>query len=126
MNTSTKFVGLAMTMIVGTACAQEPDPCATSGTACVWAGIGERGFNIANPNADRLQSKLYLPRGPDLRARRPRVHRRLEQPPHPPRRGRRLAATVVGTDYEGDGPPEMEDRLPLCNPAGALGDDRRA
>ena len=26
---------------------------------------------------------------------------------------------VVGTDYEGDGSPEMEDRLPVCNPAGA-------
>jgi sugar lactone lactonase YvrE len=28
---------------------------------------------------------------------------------------------IIGTDYEGDGPPEMEDRLPLCNPTGALG-----
>src|SRR5689334_11719404 len=28
---------------------------------------------------------------------------------------------VMGTDYEGDGPPEMEDRLPTCNPPGALG-----
>ncbi|MBW3535897.1 MAG: hypothetical protein KY453_11900, partial [Gemmatimonadetes bacterium] len=51
---------------------EQQAPCAVPGTACVYAGTGERGFNIANPTADRLQSKLYFPQdvtfGPDRRA----------------------------------------------------------
>jgi DNA-binding beta-propeller fold protein YncE len=91
------------------------------GTACVWAGIGERGFNIEDPDAKRLDSKLYYPEdltfGPDGRAyivdwNNHRI-RRVEKDDR--------LTTVVGTDYEGDGPPEMEDRLPLCNAPGAPG-----
>jgi sugar lactone lactonase YvrE len=89
--------------------------------ACTWAGTGERGFNIENPNANRLKSKLYFPEdvtfGPDGRAyiidwNNHRI-RRVESDDS--------LRTVVGTDYEGDGPPQMEDRLPACNPPGALG-----
>jgi DNA-binding beta-propeller fold protein YncE len=116
---SLKFIGLAL-VLVGGACTGD-DPCSTSGTACVWAGTGERGFNIEKPNANRLDSKLYYPTdltfGPDGRAyivdwNNHRI-RRVETDDS--------LRVVIGTDYEGDGPPEMEDRLPLCNPAGALG-----
>jgi hypothetical protein len=106
-------VGLA-----ATACGSEPEPCQV-GMACVWAGTGERGFNIDDPQAHRLESKLYFPVdlvfGPDDRAyindwNNHRI-RRVE-----PNGSLRV---VIGTDYEGDGPPEMEDRLPICAPAGA-------
>jgi sugar lactone lactonase YvrE len=117
------YLGLAlvgMTGLLGSACSDQ-DECSMPGTACVWAGIGERGFNIENPTAHRLDSKLYFPEdltfGPDGRAyivdwNNHRI-RRVEADDS--------LVTVVGTDYEGDGPPEMEDRLPLCNPPGALG-----
>ncbi|HET7048687.1 MAG TPA: hypothetical protein VFI54_10510 [Solirubrobacteraceae bacterium] len=120
MSVSLKLAGLAIVMLVGSACTGE-DPCSRSGTACVWAGTGERGFNIENPNANRMQSKLYFPEditfGPDGRAYI------VDWNNH---RIRRVEAddslrVVMGTDYEGDGPPEMEDRLPVCNPPGALG-----
>jgi len=120
MSVSLKFVGLTVVVLLGSACTGD-DPCTTSGTACVWAGTGERGFNIENPNANRLESKLYYPEdvtfGPDGRAYI------VDWNNH---RIRRVEAddslrVVIGTDYEGDGPPEMEDRLPLCNPTGALG-----
>lgn len=120
MSISLKFAGLALATLVGSACSGD-DPCPKSGTACVWAGTGERGFNIENPNANRLQSKLYFPEdltfGPDGRAyivdwNNHRI-RRVETDDS--------LRVVMGTDYEGDGPPEMEDRLPLCNPTGALG-----
>jgi sugar lactone lactonase YvrE len=122
MSASSKAVGLAL-VLAGSACAAdgpvEPAMCAEPGTACVWAGIGERGFNPKD--AHRLDSKLYFPQdltfAPDGRAyiadwNNHRV-RRVEAD------GK--ITVVVGTDYEGDGPPEMEDRLPLCNPAGAPG-----
>jgi len=117
---SLKFVGLALGSLVTGACAPAEDPCAEPGVACVWAGVGERGFNTENPDAHRLQSKLYYPVdltfGPDDRAYI------VDWNNH---RIRRVEAdgslrVVMGTDYEGDGPPEMEDRLPVCNPAGAL------
>ncbi|MDQ3366436.1 MAG: hypothetical protein M3680_13505 [Myxococcota bacterium] len=109
--------------VLGTGCvgAEEVDVCSTPGTACLWAGTGSRGFNIENPTAHRLQSKLYFPAdvtfGPDERAyitdwNNHRI-RRVEADDS--------LRTVVGTDYEGDGSPEMEDRLPVCNPAGAPG-----
>jgi sugar lactone lactonase YvrE len=122
VNISLKFISLALGVtVVGGACAED-DLCNEPGTACVWAGIGERGFNIQNPDAHRLKSKLFYPEdmtfGPDGRAyimdwNNHRI-RRVEADD--------TMTVVVGTDYEGDGPPEMEDRLPLCNPAGALGD----
>ena len=115
---STIKIGL-FAMVLG-ACGSDEDPCAVSGTACIWAGVEERGFNIENPTAHRRASKLYFPEdltfGPDDRAyvvdwNNHRI-RRVEK--------NDSMTVVVGTDYEGDGPPEMEDRLPLCNPAGAV------
>ncbi|MEO8699427.1 MAG: hypothetical protein ABI867_05260 [Kofleriaceae bacterium] len=97
------------------------DPCQEEGTACTWAGTGERGYNIENPTADRRDSKLYFPSDitfdPQGRAyisdwNNHRI-RRVEAD--------QSLVDVVGTDYEGDGPPEMEDRLPLCAPPGARG-----
>ncbi len=121
MSTKSRSIGLVMMALTGGACASEaePDPCAEPGTACVWAGVGERGFNIKTPDAHRLQSKLYFPEdltfGPDGRAyivdwNNHRI-RRVEK--------NDTLTVVIGTDYEGDGSPEMEDRLPVCNPAGA-------
>ena len=99
------------------------DPCdgAPSGTACLWAGTGDKGFNAENPTADRLSSKLYFPSdltfGPDGRAYisdwNNHKIRRVEADDS--------MTVIVGTDYEGDGSPQMEDRLPQCSPAGALG-----
>jgi len=120
VSASLKLIGLGLVTFAGAACS-EGDPCNTPGMACTWAGIGERGFNIENPTAHRLESKLYFPEDvtfdPDGRGyivdwNNHRI-RRVEQDDS--------LVTVMGTDYEGDGPPEMEDRLPLCNPAGALG-----
>jgi len=110
---------IAAGALVAASCAADDDLCAEPGTACVWAGIGERGFNIENPDAHRLKSKLYFPVdltfGPDDRAyivdwNNHRI-RRVEKDDS--------LRAVMGTDYEGDGPPEMEDRLPVCNPLGA-------
>jgi YVTN family beta-propeller protein len=98
------------------------DVCDDPGTACAWAGISVAGFNNKDPDADRLDSKLYFPEdltfAPDGRAyivdwNNHRI-RRVEKDGS--------LVVVVGTDYEGDGPPLMEDRLPSCNPTGAYGD----
>lgn len=113
--------GLALTAALGgVACGDnDPENCAP-GTSCLWAGTGKRGFNIANPTAHRTESLLAYPEdltfGPDDRAyivdwNNHRV-RRVEQDGS--------LVVVIGTDYEGDGPPEMEDRLPQCSPPGAL------
>jgi DNA-binding beta-propeller fold protein YncE len=118
------FFALAFVTSLAAGCTSSgsDDPCATPGTACTWAGIGERGFNIENPTANRLKSKLYYPEDVTFSPADGRAYivdwnnhriRRVENDDS--------LVTVVGTDYEGDGPPEMEDRLPLCNPAGALG-----
>jgi len=115
-----KVVGLTFLTLAGAACSDE-SPCDTSGNACVWAGIGERGYNKDTPTAHRLDSKLYYPEdltfSPEGRAyivdwNNHRI-RRVEADDS--------LVVVMGTDYEGDGPPEMEDRLPTCNPPGALG-----
>lgn len=90
------------------------------GTACVWAGVGERGFNIEKPDAHRLQSKLYYPEDLTFSPTDGRAYvvdwnnHRIRRVEHDDR-----MTVVMGTDYEGDGPPQMQDRLPLCNPAGA-------
>ena len=114
--------GLALSLALVGACAEKPDPCSEPGTACVWAGVGERGFNIDNPTANRLESKLYYPEDLTFSPADGRAYivdwnnhriRRVEKDDS--------LVTVVGTDYEGDGSPEMEDRLPLCNAAGATG-----
>jgi sugar lactone lactonase YvrE len=114
-------LGLGLLTVAGTACGDGEDSCTTSGTACVWAGIGERGFNVANPTAHRLESKLYFPE--DLTFDADGRAYIVDWNNH---RIRRVElddslVEVMGTDYEGDGPPEMQDRLPLCNPAGAPG-----
>jgi sugar lactone lactonase YvrE len=123
MKTDLLLVTLAAHAWFGCSEHVEPVDCTSPGAACVWAGIGERGFNIERPDAHRLESKLYAPTdltfGPEDRAYV------VDWNNH---RIRRVEAdgtlrTVVGTDYEGDGPPEMEDRLPVCNPVGALGTD---
>jgi len=118
---SSKIIGVTLLALAGGACSEDDSVCETPGNACMWAGIGEPGFNIEDPDAKRLDSKLYFPEdvtfGPDGRGYI------VDWNNH---RIRRVEAddslrVVVGTDYEGDGPPEMEDRLPLCNPSGAPG-----
>ena len=111
-------------MLVLAACGTDGfNPCEQqqSGAACVWAGTGERGFNIEDQDAHRLQSQLYFPEdvtfGPDDRAyvmdwNNHRI-RRVEHDGS--------MVVVVGADYEGDGAPAQEDRLPEGNPLGALG-----
>ena len=102
-------------------CGSEDSVCDQPGTACVWAGTGERGFNNEDPDAHRLESEVYFPEDltfdPKGRAYvvdwNNHLIRRVELD--------QSMTIVVGTDYEGDGPPEEEDRLPACNPAGALG-----
>jgi sugar lactone lactonase YvrE len=99
-------------------------PCSEPGTVCTWAGTpGDRGFNNENPEAPRLESRLYFPADlmftPDGRAyisdyNNHRI-RRVELDDR--------IVTVVGNDVEGDGAPEQEDRLPLGAPVGALGTD---
>jgi sugar lactone lactonase YvrE len=119
-----EVVGVAVPLLgLGACVTQTNDPCASAkpGEACRWAGTGERGFNAANPTAGRTEARLYFPMdltfGPDGRAYiadwNNHMIRRVEQD--------QSLRVVVGTDYEGDGPPEMEDRLPVCNPKGALG-----
>lgn len=124
MRLSLKFISLTLMsvpVLAGACGGGSDEDCSTPGTACTWAGVGEAGFNEKSPDAHRLESKLYYPEdltfGPDGRAyiadwNNHRV-RRVESD--------ESLVTVVGTDYEGDGPPEMEDRLPLCNPRGASG-----
>ncbi|MEJ7597865.1 MAG: hypothetical protein WKG01_08160 [Kofleriaceae bacterium] len=119
---SMRIFGVAFVVVAG-GCGEEVDPCAESGTACVWAGTGELGFNNLTPNAHRLNSKFYFPEdvtfAPDGRAYiadwNNHMIRRVEHDD--------TVTVVIGTDYEGDGDPEMQDRLPLCAPAGAAGTD---
>lgn len=109
-----------------TACGGDrpPDPCdkAVSGDACVYAGTGQQGINREHPRLDRLESLLDTPTGitfgPDGRAYIVDYNnhqlRRVEKD--------QTVVRVLGADYEGDGSPEMQDRLPACDPAGAPGD----
>ena len=124
MSISMKVVGLGVVLLAGGACGSNSnDPCdgAASGTVCRWAGTGVLGYNEENPTANRLDSQLYWPMdltfGPDGRAyvidyNNHRV-RRVEKDDS--------LVNVIGTGVEGDGPPQMEDRLPVCSPPGALG-----
>jgi sugar lactone lactonase YvrE len=65
----------------------------------------------------RLDSPTDLTFGPDGRAYivdwNNHMVRRVEHD--------QTLVRVAGTEYEGDGSPEMEDRLPVCNPQGAPG-----
>ena len=85
------------------------EPTCESGNACIWAGVGEQGYNTSNPTAHRLESELFFPEdltfGPDNRGylvdwnnhriRRAELDGRL--------------IDVMGTDYEGDGPAPPEE-----------------
>ena len=98
------------------------DACANlaPGEACTWAGVKSmRGFN--GDGVARNQSWMFfvedLTFAPDGRAwvadwNNHRV-RRLEADD--------TFSTVIGTDYEGDGPPGEIDRLPAGAPTGAPG-----
>jgi sugar lactone lactonase YvrE len=113
-------------LLVATAaggCGSDSAPCSESGTVCVWAGTGDRGYNKENPEADRLESRFYFPSdlsfAPDGRAyiadyNNHRI-RRVELD------GR--VVSVVGNEVEGDGSPGDTDRLPLGNPPGAPGEE---
>lgn len=112
---------IALTFVAACGDNEEYDVCSEPGMACVWAGTGVRGFNISDPDADKLASKLYFPE--DLTFSPDGLAYLVDWNNH---RIRRVEAdnrliTVVGTDYEGDGPPNMEDRLPVCSAPGALG-----
>jgi sugar lactone lactonase YvrE len=103
------------------ACGGDDDaPCAV-GEVCVWAGTGERGYNNTNPDAHRLDSKLYLPS--DLTFDTTGRAYILDWNNHLVRRAELDGSlvAVVGTDYEGDGDVEMNDRLPVGSPTGAPG-----
>ena len=124
---------LALSFVIGAGCgdnfvspeSSDLDLCAggNSGATCRWAGTGNQGFNRETPTAHRLDSDLYYPSdltfGPDGRAYiadfNNHLVRRVED-------GGSMV-TILGTDYEGDGAPNEEDRLPACNPAGAVGTD---
>lgn len=110
---------LAGVLLIAASAGCLPDPCAgASGTSCTWAGvIGRRGFN--GDGLARTDSYLFyvadLTFAPDGRAwiidfNNHRV-RRVEADG--------TLSTVVGTDYEGDGPPGETDRLPAGAPVGA-------
>ena len=112
---------LGTVLAVAGACGEAvQDRCGEPGTACIWAGVvGKRGFN--DDGHARQDTWLYFVEdvtfGPDGRAYL------LDWNNH---RVRRVNAddrveTVIGTDYEGDGPPEMEDLFPLGSPPGAPG-----
>ena len=124
MMTTKACVGLGFALIAAAGCGTDrKDPCsgAKSGEACLWAGTGDQGFNNGNPTAHRLDSELDWPTdltfGPDGRAYIVDFNnhqiRRVEKD--------QTIHTLMGTPYEGDGDPNMNNRLPVCNPAGAQG-----
>jgi DNA-binding beta-propeller fold protein YncE len=93
-----------------------------SGTACTWAGKpGRIGIDKPADGVHRLDALLYFPFdltfAPDGRAYivdwNNHLIRRVNTDG--------TLTTVLGTEYEGDGPPDESDRLPEGNPAGALG-----
>ncbi|HEY4055613.1 MAG TPA: hypothetical protein VGM39_03355 [Kofleriaceae bacterium] len=96
------------------------DDCAP-GKVCVWAGVGEPGFNNLKPDADRLESKFYFPE--DITFGADGKGYIVDWNNHRIREAGLdgKVTTIVGTDYEGDGPPGEEDRLPQCSPPGAQG-----
>jgi len=116
-------IGLGI-LLLGGGCSGGPDdPCegAASGTVCRYAGTGQQGYNAENPTANRLDSWLDWPM--DLTFASDGRAYIVDFNNHKIRRVEKDDSldVVIGTDYEGDGPPEMQDRLPLCNPPGALG-----
>jgi DNA-binding beta-propeller fold protein YncE len=118
----TTSFGFALVLALG-ACTDRSDVCdeAKPGEACRWAGTGQQGYNREHPTLDRLDSPLNQPsdvtfahdgRG-YITDWNNHMIRRVEHD--------QTLVRVVGTEYEGDGSPEMEDRLPACSPAGFIG-----
>jgi sugar lactone lactonase YvrE len=111
-------LGIGVSACDGTAPAASNASCDEPGMACTWAGVkGSRGFN--GDGIDRQQAWFGfisdLTFAPDGRAwlldwNNHRV-RRVEAD--------QTLSTVIGTDYEGDGPPGEIDRLPEGDPEGA-------
>ena len=105
------------------ACTGRNDPCdgAAPGDACRWAGTGVQGFNREHPIVDRLDSRLNQPTdivfGPDGRGYivdwNNHMVRRVEHD--------QTLTVVMGTLAEGDGAPDMQDRLPVCDAQGWIG-----
>lgn len=115
---------LAAELLAAVGCGtSNDDPCegATAGSVCRWAGTGHKGLNVETPRAHRLDSLVYFPSdltfAPDGRAYvvdwNNHLIRRVEHDG--------TMTPVLGADYEGDGAPAEEDRLPECNPQGAHG-----
>lgn len=111
-------LGIGASGCDGTAPTPAGGECDEPGMACTWAGVkGSRGFN--GDGIDRRKSWFGfvsdLTFAPDGRAwvidwNNHRV-RRVETD--------QTLSTVIGTDYEGDGPPGQVDRLPVGDPEGA-------
>ncbi len=119
MKAMTSVGWMFATVLVGACGGDDPEPCPESGTACVWAGTGERGFN--QDVASRLDSKFYFPSDLTFDA-----DGRAYIADYNNHRIRRVEAdqkivSIVGTDYEGDGAPGDIDRLPLGAPEGTDG-----
>ncbi|MBS1120479.1 MAG: hypothetical protein H6Q90_2707, partial [Deltaproteobacteria bacterium] len=114
------FGPAALLALVG--CASDKAECSdVSGTACTWAGVQQhRGFN--KDGLDKQDSWLgfvsdltFAPDG------RPWIvdwnNHRIRRVEHDG-----TLKTMIGTGYEGDGPPGETDRLPLGNALGAQAD----
>jgi DNA-binding beta-propeller fold protein YncE len=113
---------LALAVLTLTGCSSGPHCSDTPGVACTWAGvIGEPGFNGNGLAAEAswLYNPIDLTFAPDGRAWivdwNNHSLRRVEHDG--------TLRTVVGTDYEGDGPPGEVDRLPLGMPQGCPSTD---
>ena len=92
-----------------------------AGSVCRWAGTGKLGYNNTEPGAHRLESRLYYPQDVTFDADgRGYI---VDFNNHRIRRAELDGSLVdiMGADYEGDGPPQMEDRLPQCAAPGAPG-----
>ncbi|MEN9578100.1 MAG: hypothetical protein RJA70_1109 [Pseudomonadota bacterium] len=102
----------------GTSGAAEVD-CDAAGAACTWGGVkGKRGFNgdglpLAESWLGFVSDLTFDPEGRAwiMDWNNHRV-RRVESD--------QTLATIIGADYEGDGPPGETDRLPVGDPEGAL------
>lgn len=108
---------------LGDTTADRNDPCdhAQPGDACRWAGTGMPGLNEAQPELGRLDSLLFMPTdvtfSPDGRGYivdwNNHLVRRVDAD--------QVLRIVVGTNFEGDGDPDENERLPVCAPLGAPG-----
>lgn len=110
---------LALIPLALVGCEDEKDPPCASGDMCIWAGVSAQGFN--EDTAHRLDSELFFPE--DLAFDSENRAHIVDWNNHRIRRVEADGAltVVIGTDYEGDGPPQMQDRLPLCAAPGAPG-----